>query len=91
MEIESDRELYNKANELIESIYLFKNKYAQNLSLIETIEEYSFVKNIPLEEVGNSLSYHKDFKAIFKKQLIKEKYFKSEGEVGEVGYEDEEW
>jgi hypothetical protein len=91
MEIESEAELYNKANKLIEDIYKFKSEYATDLSLIDTIIEYSTVSSIPLQEIGNTLADHKDFVKIFKNQLTKEKYFKEENTVDYGEYEDEEW
>jgi len=91
MELESEAELYNKANKLIEDIYKFKREYAAGLSLIETIIEYSTVYSIPLQEIGNTLADHKDFVKIFKNQLTKEKYFKEESTNEYEEYDDEEW
>jgi ribosome-interacting GTPase 1 len=88
MEVENAAELYSKANDLIEDIYRFKKEYAEDLSLIETIIEYSFKTGIPLQELGNILSDHKDFVNIFRKQLTKEKYFR---DGVEEEYENEEW
>ena len=68
--------LYKEAEELIQDIYKFKNEYCKDLTLMESIIEYSFKKEIPLQDIGNSISEHKDFMVILEKQLIRDKYIK---------------
>jgi len=86
-----DNEEYKQAEDLIKSIFKFKKEFAEDLNLLDTIVEYSYKKNIPIQEIGNILSNHKDFKTIFKKQLIKEKYFKSEVDYEINDYDEDEW
>ena len=90
--IESDAELYAKANSLIESIFEFKRERCEGLSLMESIIEYGIRYNIPIQELGNIIADHKDFVGIFKKQLVKDKYFKEDlDSIDKDGYEDDEW
>mgnify|MGYP000545448594 CR=1 FL=1 len=49
MELESEAELYAKANELIEDIFRFKKEKCEGLSLVETIIEYGNQKEIPIQ------------------------------------------
>jgi len=86
--------LKSEAEELIEDIYRFKAERCDGLSLIDTIIEYSYQKNISLQEVGNTLSEHEIFVNIFKKVLQKEKYFKKtpeELEFEQNELNEEEW
>jgi hypothetical protein len=69
-------QLKNEAEELIEKIYEFKKEKCNDLSLLDTIIEYAYIKNISLQEIGNILSEHKIFIKIFKKQLQEERYFR---------------
>jgi len=74
---------------LIEDIYRFKKEKAQNLSIMETLIEYSFQYEIPLQELGNVISEHKIFVGILEKELAKEKYIRLEEE--EDNFDEEEW
>ncbi len=91
IELESDAELYRKANILIEDIFKFKKEKCEGLSIMETIIEYGDQFNIPIQELGNIMADHKDYIEIFKNQLIKDKYFKSEYAEDEKDFNDEEW
>lgn len=93
IEIESDAELYAKANSLIEDIFRFKKDKCGDLSLIESIIEYGFQYDIPIQELGNVIADHKDYLVMFKKQLIKDKYMKEEdiSALEDMDFDDEEW
>lgn len=93
IEIESDAELYAKANTLIEDIFRFKKEKCEDLSLLESIIEYGFQYDIPIQELGNVIADHKDYLIMFRKQLIKDKYIKEDELMGleEHEYTDEEW
>jgi hypothetical protein len=81
----------NDAQELIEKIYKFKREKCEDLSLMETMIEYSYKFDLPLQEMGNILSEHKEFVKILEKQLIKDKYIQSEEEEYESEIDDDEW
>ena len=86
--------LKSEAEKTIENIYRFKNEKCKNFSLIETIIEYSYQKDISLQEIGNILSEHEIFVNIFKKQLRNEKFFKKtaeELENEENELDEDEW
>ena len=90
--IETEAELYKRANKMIENIYKFKREYAEDLSILDTIIEYSRVSSIPLQEIGNTLADHKDFIKIFKKQLVRDKYFKDDSKENiDILLEEDEW
>lgn len=92
--LEGDAELYAKANSLIEDIFKFKKDKCGDLSLLETIIEYSHKFNIPIQEIGNTIADHKDYVNIFKKQLTKEGYFRDDiasTNNDEDDFDDEEW
>jgi len=74
---------------LIEDIYRFKKEKAPNLGIMETLIEYSFQYDIPLQELGNVISEHKIFVGILEKELAKEKYIRLEEE--EDNFDEEEW
>jgi len=74
---------------LIEDIYRFKKEKAPDLSIMETLIEYSFQYEIPLQELGNIISDHKIFVGILEKDLAKEKYIRLEEE--EDNFDEEEW
>jgi len=75
---ENEIELHDVATELIEDIFLFKKERANDLTLLETIIEYAHYKDIPLQEIGNSIADHKEYTEIFRKTLINEGYFRDE-------------
>jgi len=86
--------LKTDAEELIEDIYDFKRLKCNDLSLMDSIIEYSYVFDMSLQEIGNILSEHEIFVNIFKKQLTKEKYFKMTEEdikLRETEMNEEEW
>ena len=89
--LESEAELYIKANELIEDIFKFKKEKCQDLSIMESIIEYSYQKSIPIQELGNILADHKEYVNIFKNQLIKDGYFRDESDNLDMEYIEEEW
>ena len=64
------------AEELIEKIYSFKKDKCQDLGLMDTMIEFSYKFNIPLQEMGNILSEHKIFVGILEKQLEREGFIK---------------
>jgi hypothetical protein len=72
--------LKSDAEVLIEKIYKFKREKCDDLSLLDTIIEYSYQTDIPLLEIGNTLSEHEIFVNIFRKTLQSEKYFKKSEE-----------
>lgn len=84
-------DLKSRANELIEDIFLFKSEKCKDLSLIDTIIEYSFKHNLPLQEVGNVLADHKEFVSILEKQLEKEGYIRVYGSDKSPSVFDDEW
>jgi len=90
--IEDEAELYQISNDLIEDIFRFKKEKCKNLSLIETMIEYSFKNDIPLQELGNIIADHKDYMEILRQELIDEGYFRGE-EIPFDGmmFSDEEW
>jgi hypothetical protein len=54
--------------------------------------EYSHQKDIPLQEIGNTIADNKDFSSIFRKTLAKEGYFREEDDLFESGgLSDDEW
>lgn len=77
------------SEKLIEDIYRFKREKAQDLNIMETLIEYSFHYNIPLQELGNIISEHKLFVNILEKELASEKYIKLEEE--ETNFDEGEW
>jgi len=77
------------AEALIEDIYKFRKEKAPDLSIMETLIEYSFHYEIPLQELGNVISEHKIFVGILEKELAREKYIKLEEE--EDNFDEEEW
>ena len=88
---ESDAELYSKANDLIEDIFKFKRERCGDLSLIETVIEYGYKNDIPIQELGNILADHKDYVSMFRKQLTKDGFFREDEEIFDIRYNDEEW
>jgi len=86
--------LKTDAEELIENIYEFRRQKCDDLTLIDTIIEYSYHSDVSLQEIGNILSEHEIFVNIFKKQLQEQKYFKmtdEEMELKENELDEEEW
>lgn len=79
----------SNAEDLIADIYKFKKEKAQDLTIMETMIEYGFQYDIPLQELGNIISEHKIFVDILEKELVKEKYIQSEDE--EDNFDEEEW
>lgn len=92
-EIESEAELYAKANTLIEDIFKFKKEKCKDLSLIESIIEFGVYNDIPIQELGNVIADHKDYLIMFKKQLIREGYIREDELINmyEIEYNEEEW
>lgn len=86
-----DVDLKCRANELIEDIFAFRSKYCSDLSLIDTMIEYSFKYDIPLQELGNTIADHKEFVTILEKQLEREGYIKVSKINEEDLISDEEW
>jgi len=87
-------QLKNEAEELIEKIYEFKKEKCHGLSLLETIIEYAYIKDISLQEIGNILSEHEIFINIFRKQLQEDKYFRitdDERELQDMQIDENEW
>jgi len=66
----------NEAYTMIENIYKFKREKAEDLSIIDTIIEYSFDTGIPIQEIGNIISEHKEFMLMFSKQMVDEGYIR---------------
>ncbi|MHB8097973.1 MAG: hypothetical protein ACYDD5_00075 [Sulfuricurvum sp.] len=93
LEVDSidDVDLKCRANELIEDIFAFRSKYCSDLSLIDTMIEYSFKYDIPLQELGNTIADHKEFVTILEKQLEREGYIKVSKINEEDLISDEEW
>lgn len=93
LEVDSidDVDLKCRANELIEDIFAFRSKYCSDLSLIDTMIEYSFKYDIPLQELGNTIADHKEFVTILEKQLEREGYIKVSKINEEDLMSDEEW
>jgi len=86
--------LKTDAEELIENIYEFRRHKCDDLTLMDTIIEYSYRSNVSLQEIGNILSEHEIFVNIFKKQLQEQKYFKmtdEEMELRDNELDEEEW
>ena len=86
-----DKELEKAdADALIEDIYKFKREKAEDLTMMETLIEYSFKHDIPLQELGNVISEHNFFVSILEKELAKEKYIRLEDEEDD-NFDEEEW
>jgi len=82
---------YEIANKLIEDIFKFKREYAPELSLVDTIIEYSFKKDIPLQEIGETLNDHSEFMIIFEKIMTKEGYIRNKKNIDIAEIKDNEW
>jgi len=67
-----------EAEILLKDIFRFKKERAQDLNILETIEEYSFRNDISMHVIGNILSEHDDFLKLFEKHLYSQKYIKSD-------------
>ena len=89
--VETEAELYSKANDLIEDIFKFRKEKCGDLSIIETVIEYGYTHDISIQELGNTLADHKDYVSIFRKQLTKDRFFREDEEILETEYDDEEW
>ena len=90
MEKATPSEYKNEAQDLIEDIYKFKRERCEGLSLVDSIIEYSFKFDIPIQEIGNVLADHKEFLSLFEKQLKREFYIKmSEDEI--ENFDENEW
>ena len=77
-------EMKHEAEMLIEDIYKFKREKAHELSLMETILEYSHSKDIPIQEIGNILAEHDTFVEIFTKDLERTKFIKTTKSLDEL-------
>ena len=92
MDIRKIKDNKYQANELIESIFEFKREKCEGLSLMETLIEYSFKFDIPLQEVGNVISEHKEFIKILEHQLEKDGYIRTEEtELDSMEMDADEW
>jgi hypothetical protein len=59
---------------------------------METLIEYSFKFDIPLQEVGNVISEHKEFIKILEHQLEKDGYIRTEEtELDSMEMDADEW
>lgn len=88
----SDVDLYRSATDLIDDIFRFKTERCQELTILETIIEYGYKNDIPLQELGNIIADHKEYVEILRKTLVKEGYFREEeGLFDEIEMSDEEW
>jgi len=82
----------SEAEELIEKIYEFKREKCSDLTLMETMIEYSYKFDLPLQEMGNILSEHKTFVNIFEKQLEREKYIRiQKSDEDDIELNEDEW
>jgi hypothetical protein len=81
---------YDIANKLIEDIYKFKREYAQDLTLMDTIIEYSIKNNHPIQDIGNILADHKEFTQMFENYLKKNNYIQGYKEE-KTALEEDEW
>ena len=64
----------NEAQELIEDLYAFKRDKCQDLSLIDTMIEYAYKKDIPIQELGNTISEHPGYMKILNERLKESGY-----------------
>ena len=78
------------AEELIEKIYDFKKEKCQDLSLMETMIEYGYKFDMPLQEMGNILGEHKTFVGMLEKQLEREGYIRT-ADSSDDQINEEEW
>lgn len=79
------------AEDLIEDIYRFKKEKAQDLTIMETMIEYSSRYDIPLQELGGIISEHETFTKILEKELIKDKYIRLENTEDLGSINEDEW
>ena len=88
----SDIKLFEKASDLISDIYKFKREKASDLTMMETIIEYSYSTGLPLQEIGNLLAEHEPYKKILKSELIRDNFFKDETVlIDNSSIDEEEW
>jgi hypothetical protein len=88
----SENDLYKTATDLIDDIFKFKKNYCRDLTILETIIEYGYKKDIPLQEIGNIIADHKEYVEILRKTLVKEGYFREEeGLFDDIEMQDDEW
>jgi hypothetical protein len=88
----SDSDLYRSATDLIDDIFKFKTDFCQDLTILETIIEYGYKKDIPLQELGNIIADHKEYVEILRKTLVKEGYFRAEEDLfDDIEMSDDEW
>ena len=90
MEEQSEQEYRSEAQDLIEDIYKFKREHCDGLSLIDSIIEYAFKFDIPIQEIGNVLSDHKEFLILFEKHLKDSFYIKDPDRHKDI-FNESEW
>jgi len=61
---------------LIEDISIFRRENCPNMNLLDVLLEYSFKKDIELEQLGYMLAENEQFKELLEIELIKGKYMK---------------
>ncbi len=82
----------NEAQEFIEKLFEFKRDKCDGLSMMETMIEYSYKYDITLQEMGNTISEHKEFVQILEKQLEDDGYIRKEKtELDEMALDEDEW
>jgi len=87
MYIYKDDSLKEEAKILIEDIFKFRKEQCPELNILEAIKEYSFKNDIPLKEIGDTISEHNDIVKIIEEELTRCNYFKS----GDITFDIEEW
>jgi len=91
MDIRKIKDNKYKSNELIESIFAFKREKCDGLSLVDTLIEYSFHYDIPIQEVGNVISEHSEFVSMLEKQLERDGYILKDKSKNDIELNEEEW
>ena len=86
-----DLEFKKSSLDLIEKIYKFKDEKCEGLTLMETILEFSFKFDIPITEIGNTISYHPEFVLMLEKQFKRECFIKDEYDEVIQEFNEEEW
>ena len=82
----------NEAQEFIEKLFKFKRDKCDGLSIMETMIEYGYKYDITLQEMGNTISEHKEFVQILEKQLEEDGYIRKEKtELDEMALDEDEW
>jgi archaellum biogenesis ATPase FlaH len=88
MQIYKDKEK-QEAEDILEDIFKFKKEKAQDLSIMDTIIEYAYKNDYDIQEIGNIISEHEEFKIILEKQLIRDHYIKTNDAFYE--FVEDEW